>query len=123
MAEDEEWMILEAQQLAIELDDANRLEAAMAERRETPWAGPGTAHSVARSVARHGAGPEDHHRWWRSTGQPSASDGGVAEHDQLWPYLEVVGSKDQLDLSDAVMAGRGDSGDTGNRDRREHQDN
>ena len=112
MAEDEEWMILEAQQLAIELDDANRLEAARAERRETPGAGPGTAHTVARSVARLAAGPEDHHRWWRSTGQPSASDGGVAEHDQLWPYLEVAGSKDQLDLSDAVMAGRGDSGDT-----------
>ena len=106
MAEGEEWMILEAQQLAIELDDANRLEAARAERREASWAGPRTAQWVAGSVARHNTGPEDHHRWWKSTGRPNVSDWGVAEHDQLCSYLEVAGSKDQLDLSDSVTVER-----------------
>ncbi|CAK0823709.1 unnamed protein product, partial [Prorocentrum cordatum] len=68
-----------------------------------PVKGPRTAQWVARFMARRNTGPEDHHRWWRSTTRLNASDWGVAEHGQLCWYLEAAGSVDQLDLSNLVV--------------------
>ena len=71
-----------------------------------PIKGPRTAQWVARFMARRNTGPEDHHRWWRSTARLNASDWGVAEHGQLCAYLEAAGSMDQLDLSNLVVMER-----------------
>ncbi|CAK0838220.1 unnamed protein product [Prorocentrum cordatum] len=68
-----------------------------------PVKGPRTAQRVARFMSRRNTGPEDHHRWWRSTARLNASDWGVAEHGQLCSYLEAAGSVDQLDLSNLVV--------------------
>lgn len=61
-----------------------------------PTKGPRTAGWVGRFLSRRNTGPDDHHRWWRSTARLGW---GVSAHAQCCRYLQLAGSFDQLDLS------------------------
>lgn len=64
-----------------------------------PVSGPRTTAWVVRFLARRGTGPEDHHRWWRSTARLSGTDWGVGEHQMCCRILQQSGCFDQLDLA------------------------
>ena len=70
---------------------------------EWPVTGPRTVSWVTAFFVRRATGPEDHHRWWRTTCRLNNSDWGVSEHGQCCRYLEVAGCFDQLDLPNVAV--------------------
>ena len=95
--------------LAVRLDERQKrfrdwagVTAGCSEVPMTDWPvdGPRSAAWVVSFLARNApGGPEQYHKWWRTTARLSIVDWGVAEHQQLCRYLELAGTYDQLDLA------------------------
>jgi hypothetical protein len=64
-----------------------------------PLSGPRTAAWYAREIGRTGMGPVSRHHAWRQENNLKNEDGHSVRHEMLSEVLELLGSCDQLDLS------------------------
>jgi hypothetical protein len=61
--------------------------------------GPRTVRWCIDFINRRGGGPEDHHKWWKTSNRLFDDQWGVAEHGAVMKSLRHAGCLDQLDLT------------------------